>query len=70
MNGVRYWSQTLDGNNFFYFYAHTTTDPDGGPVTNGLSVYWWTGGGANKLGAHSTNNVLTAGHMESCRCHV
>ncbi len=54
-------SHTLDGNNFFYFYAHTTTDPDGGPVTNGLSVYWWTGGGANKLGVHSTNNVLTAG---------
>jgi hypothetical protein len=55
------WSQTLDGNNFFYFYAHTTTDPDGGPVTNGLSVYWWNGGGSSKLGAHSTNNVLTAG---------
>jgi hypothetical protein len=55
------WSQTLDGSNFFYFYAHTTTDPDGGPVTNGISVYWWTNGGSNKLGAHSTNNVLTTG---------
>lgn len=55
------WSQTLDANNFFYFYAHTTTDPDGGPVTNGISVYWWTNGGTNKLGAHSTNNVLTSG---------
>jgi Domain of unknown function (DUF4082)/Concanavalin A-like lectin/glucanases superfamily/Bacterial Ig domain/Secretion system C-terminal sorting domain len=55
------WSQTLDGNNFFYFYAHTSTDPDGGPVTNGISAYWWTSGGTNKLGAHSSNNVLTAG---------
>jgi glutamine amidotransferase PdxT len=55
------WSQTVDGNNFFYFYAHTTTDPDGGPVTNGVSVYWWTNGGTNKIGAHSSNNVLTAG---------
>ncbi len=55
------WSQTIDGNNFFYFYAHTSTDPDGGPVTNGISVYWWTSGGANKIGAHSSNNVLTAG---------
>ncbi|HET6994681.1 MAG TPA: Ig-like domain-containing protein, partial [Chitinophagaceae bacterium] len=55
------WSQTIDGNNFFYFYAHTTSDPDGGPVTNGLSVYWWSNGGSNKLGAHSNNNVLTAG---------
>ncbi len=54
-------SQTLDGSNFFYFYAHTSTDPDGGPVTNGISVYWWTSGGANKLGIHTTNNVLTAG---------
>ncbi len=55
------WSQTIDGNNFFYFYAHTSTDPDGGPVTNGISVYWWANGGSNKLGAHSSNNVLTSG---------
>ncbi len=55
------WSQTLDGNNFFYFYAHTTNDPDGGPVTNGVSVYWWANGGSNKLGVHSSNNVLTLG---------
>jgi hypothetical protein len=55
------WSQTADANNFFYFYAHTTTDADGGPVTNGISVYWWTNGGANKVGVHSSNNVLTAG---------
>jgi hypothetical protein len=55
------WSQTLDGNNFFYFYAHTSTDPDGGPVTNGISAYWWTSGGTNKVGVHSSNNVLTAG---------
>jgi hypothetical protein len=55
------WSQTLDANNFFYFYAHTSTDVDGGPVTNGISVYWWANGGTNKVGAHSSNNVLTAG---------
>jgi hypothetical protein len=55
------WSQTVDGNNFFYFYAHTSTDPDGGPVTNGISAYWWANGGTNKLGVHSNNNVLTAG---------
>ena len=30
-------------------------------MTNGISVYWWTNGGANKVGAHSSNNVLTAG---------
>ncbi|HEY6503024.1 MAG TPA: Ig-like domain-containing protein [Chitinophagaceae bacterium] len=55
------WSQTIDANNFFYFYAHTSGDPDGGPVTNGVSAYWWTNGGSNKIGAHSSNNVLTAG---------
>ncbi|MBC7946528.1 MAG: PQQ-dependent sugar dehydrogenase [Chitinophagaceae bacterium] len=55
------WSQTIDGNNFFYFYAHTTNDPDGGPVTNGVSVYWWGNGGTNKVGVHSNNNVLTIG---------
>jgi hypothetical protein len=55
------WSQTINTSNFFYFYAHTSTDPDGGPVTNGISVYWWVNGGGSKLGAHSSNNVLTAG---------
>jgi hypothetical protein len=55
------WSQTVNTSNFFYFYAHTSTDPDGGPVTNGVSAYWWTSGGTNKLGAHSSNNVLTLG---------
>jgi Concanavalin A-like lectin/glucanases superfamily/Bacterial Ig-like domain/Secretion system C-terminal sorting domain len=55
------WSQTVDANNFFYFYAHTSTDVDGGPVTNGISVYWWNTGGTNRLGVHSSNNVLTAG---------
>ena len=55
------WSQTINTQNFFYFYAHTTTDPDGGPVTNGISVYWWVNNGASKLGVHSTNNVLTTG---------
>jgi hypothetical protein len=55
------WSQTINSSNFFYFYAHTTTDPDGGPVTNGVSVYWWVNNGASKIGAHSNNNVLTAG---------
>ena len=53
------WSQTIDANNFFYFYAHTSTDAEAGPVTNGVSVYWYNG--ANKLVLHSNNNVLTAG---------
>src|SRR5258706_5577114 len=55
------WSQTTNSATFFYFYAHTTSDPDGGPVTNGISVYWWVNNGASKLGIHSNNNVLTAG---------
>ena len=55
------WSQTISNSTFFYFYAHTSTDPDGGPVTNGVSVYWWVNGGGAKLGAHSSNNVLTTG---------
>src|SRR5436190_2238542 len=54
------WSQTASNSTFFYFYAHTTTDVDGGPVTNGISVYWWNSNTV-KLGAHSANNVLTAG---------
>lgn len=55
------WSQTVDANNVFYIYAHSTPDLDAGPLTNGLSVFWWTNGGLQKLVAHSTNNVLTAG---------
>ncbi|MEI9912560.1 MAG: Ig-like domain-containing protein [Bacteroidota bacterium] len=54
------WSQTTDASNYFYFYAHSTSDADAGPVTNGISVYWKTGG-TNKLVIHSNNNVLTAG---------
>lgn len=64
-NNFNQWStvlsHTIDANNFFYLYAHSTPDLDGGPVTNGLSVYWWTNGGNNKLAAHSTSNVLTTG---------
>ena len=66
------WSQTLDASNYFYFYAHTTTDEEAGPVTNGLSVYWYNG--TNKLVIHSNNNVLTAGTWKigraSCRERV
>ncbi len=53
------WSQTLNSTNYFYFYAHSSNDADAGPVTNGLSVYWYNGN--NKLVLHSNNNVLTAG---------
>jgi hypothetical protein len=53
------WSQTISTTNFFYFYAHTSTDAEAGPVTNGISVYWYSG--SNKLVLHSNNNVLTAG---------
>src|SRR5262249_52543758 len=48
-------------NNFFYFYAHSSTDAEAGPVTNGISIYWWTSNGTNKVVLHSNNNVLTAG---------
>jgi hypothetical protein len=53
------WSQTLNTTNFFYFYAHTSTDGEAGPVTNGISVYWYSG--SSNLVVHSNNNVLTAG---------
>ena len=53
------WSQAENLADFFCFYAHTTSDPDGGPVTNGLSVYWWINNGTSKLVAHSNSNVLT-----------
>src|SRR5205809_876795 len=53
------WSQTLNTSNFFYFYAHTSTDGEAGPVTNGISVYWYSG--SSNLVLHSNNNVLTAG---------
>ncbi|TMI68367.1 MAG: T9SS type A sorting domain-containing protein, partial [Bacteroidetes bacterium] len=55
------WGQALNATNFFYFYAHTTSQNDGGagPVTNGISVYWTTG--SSKVALHSNNNVLTAG---------
>src|SRR5690606_19048316 len=55
------WSQTIDANNFFYYYAHSSNDSHAGPVTNGVSIYWWTNGGSNRLVVHSNNNVLTAG---------
>jgi hypothetical protein len=53
------WSQTVDANNYFYFYAHSSDDAEAGPVTNGISVYWYNG--SSKLVIHSNNNVLTAG---------
>jgi hypothetical protein len=55
------WSQTINASNFFYVYAHTTTESDGGPVTNGVSVHWWVNNGAAKLSVHSSSNVLTSG---------
>ena len=45
---------------FFYFDAHTTTGSRWWTrLANGISVYWWTGN--NRLGAHSSDNVLTPG---------
>lgn len=38
------WSQTVSSSNFFYFYAHTSNDNEAGPVTNGVSVYWYSNG--------------------------
>jgi hypothetical protein len=55
------WSQTINASNYLYFYAHTIASEDGGggPVTNGIGVYWITSAGT--LALHSNNNVLTAG---------
>ena len=53
------WSHTVDNSNFFYFYSHSSGDEEAGPVTNGLSVYWYSG--ASKLVLHSNNNVLVSG---------
>src|SRR4029079_6613014 len=44
---------------FFYSYVHSSGDAEAGPVTNGISVYWYSSG--SKLVLHSNNNVLTAG---------
>ncbi|MEI9808186.1 MAG: LamG-like jellyroll fold domain-containing protein, partial [Bacteroidota bacterium] len=57
------WSQTVDANNFFYYYAHSSNDAEAGPVTNGISVYWYNG--SSKLVIHSNNNVLTAGQWNN-----
>jgi hypothetical protein len=53
------WSQTVSTSSFFYFYAHSSADPEAGPVTNGISVYWYSG--SSKLVIHSNNNVLSTG---------
>jgi len=53
------WSQTVSTSNYFYFYAHSSTDADAGPVTNGISVYWTSG--SARLVLPSNNNVLSAG---------
>ncbi len=53
------WSQTLNTSNFFISMPIHQLMPKQGPVTNGVSVYWYNG--SNKLVIHSNNNVLTAG---------
>lgn len=57
------WSQTVHTSNFFYLYAHSSTDEEAGPVTNGVSVYWLSNG--TRLVTHSNNNVLTAGQWSN-----
>ena len=59
--GATVWSQTLNANNYFIIHAQTSTDTTGGPVTAGVSVLWVNNGGTNRIGIHSTNNVLVAG---------
>ncbi|ETX07607.1 MAG: hypothetical protein ETSY2_10265 [Candidatus Entotheonella gemina] len=54
------WGQTNASTRGVGIYAHTTTNSNLGPVTNGISVDW-NESGADKLGVHSTNNVLMAG---------
>lgn len=54
------WGQTNASTRGVSIFAHTTTNSNLGPVTNGISVDW-NESGADKLGVHSTNNVLMAG---------
>ncbi len=54
------WGQTNAATRGVGIYAHTTTNSHLGPVTNGIS-FDWSESGADRLGVHSTNNVLMAG---------
>ncbi len=53
------WGQTNASTRGVGIYAHTTTNSNLGPVTDGISV-GWDESGADKLGVHSTNKVLMA----------
>jgi len=54
------WAQTSTTPRGFGIFAHSTTDANMGPVSNGISV-GWDESGSDKLGVHSLDNVLTAG---------
>ena len=54
------WSQTVDTNNFFYFYAQTNASSGtaGGSITAGIAVWWNTS--ASQL-VTEAENVLSVG---------
>ncbi len=54
------WGQTNASTRGIGIYAHTTTNNNLGPVTNGISA-GWDASGSDQLGVHSTDNVLIAG---------
>ncbi len=54
------WGQTNASTRGVGIYAHTTTDSNLGPVTQGIS-FDWNVSGSDKLGVHSTDNVLMSG---------
>lgn len=55
------WAQTRNDARGFGIFAHTTANSNMGPVTNGISV-GWDETGSDKVGLHSTDNVLTVGN--------
>ncbi len=54
------WGQTNASTRGIGIYAHTTTNSNLGPVTNGISI-GWDASATNQLGVHSSNNVLKPG---------
>lgn len=54
------WGQTNASTRGVGIYAHSTTNSNLGPVTNGISA-GWDESGSDKLGVHSIDKVLTTG---------
>lgn len=64
-DGFNEWSEMFsmeqDSNTSFYMFAHSTADPEAGPVTKGVSTFWESNGTTNVINTHSTNNILSVG---------